>query len=403
MNSKYKYLKLNFCKIGLVLIPFEGVLFRLGFPVQSFSLTLLMMIATFHKWNNRINITPVLKLIIALLGYLILISSINLVLEPQLLPYLTRQLVSFLMGIALFVFLRFTFLRLTDDQIITYIVYGFYIVSIFSVLDLARGYIRIRSLYSEPSYLAQYLSLIIFPALMVFGQHLQRKRKGILVLLMATQLLLTWSTTGIVRIVMVIASVLIFSKDISIWTKSLIVFALCALGYLANVFLNRAFEGNYVSMMIATTVGLLRAGQTAPISFVDRAIFVFVLTNLSLSWRSILGYGFGGEGIYHDKILTKDVAELIAANKQFGFSINSLWAKFLVYGGIIGIAIYIAVVMNAMRESDRLEKGSILKGVIFSIFLSESIGMAAFNITEIWFWLAYVDARSLQYRRMTIA
>jgi hypothetical protein len=247
--------------------------------------------------------------------------------------------------------------------------------------------------------LAQYLSFIVLPALMVFGKYLNKRKKIVVILLITVQLLLTWSATGIIRVILLFVAILIFSKKMTTMAKILVVIALCVFGYLLIAGLSSFLRGTYLSNMIMATVASLRRGQDIPISFIDRAVLLFLLENFSMNWQSVFGYGFGGEGIYHDRLLPADIVRQIAANKRFGFSINSLLAKFLVYGGIIGVVLYFITIYNAMRESDKLSEGGILKGIIFSTFLFEFIGMAAFSMTEIWFWLAYVDARSLQISR----
>lgn len=384
----------------LIFIPFEGLLHAMGLPLQSFSLIIFFAISSLFKWLEKVKITKISSYLIYLITYLVAVSIINLYINIELFYSFLRQLSSLLFGITLFFFFRYIIMNTSEKILVRYMMLGYYIVTVFSIFDIVQNNFRVQSLFSEPSHLGQYLVFLILPSLVLFKKHFSRWEYLIIFSLLMLQLMLTYSTTAMIKIILIIIGVLFFTKKITFLSKLMMFAITLLLLFSLFYYINYINDNNYMSMMLNATMSALEGGRI-PLSILDRASFWVILYYIQPSIHMFFGYGIGGDAINYMNIFPENIAMQIMTVKQFGFTINSFFGKLLVYGGIFAILLYFVVFYKAYKALSKQPQYEFLKAVLFAIFCYETMGMGVYTMVEIWFWLAFIDAKNIVYNRDT--
>lgn len=385
----------------LFFIPFEGLFFLLGLPVQSFSLFAALTMVTLLYWFDKITKTPktpILVILFILYSYLLLISMINIMIYPEQVEFFIRQFVSLTIGITEFLFLRYIFIVSTEKSILKYSLLGFYSVTIFSILDILNRKYRIQSLFTEPSHLGQYLVFVILPLLLVYRKNMSRLHLLFVLSLILIQLVLTYSSTAFIKLILLLIGFLFLSSKISVSNKVFILIVSAAFTFGMYYYLFELDIDNYMQRVITESLSA-ESIEDMPLTVIDRLILLYILSNFHINIGSFFGYGLGGEAINYTKFLTPDISSLILSVKEFGFSINSFYAKILVNGGMIALSLYIWLIYITFMSIKKVQGDNILKSVLFAIFSYMLIGMANFSMIEIWFWIAFVDAEYVKFKK----
>ncbi len=383
-------------QICLIALTFEGIFFFLGFPVQSLSPFFLISFFLLSCVKLQIyRLDPILKIILSVIAYLYLVTAVNVVLELVLRPnminerfyYLSRQSISISVG--LIEYFAFFYIFYFNDNysfraVVMIIVLYLFTSSLVEVLLLHRY--RAQNLFSEPSHLAEFEAFICIP--MVYLSIKSRVKQRVLLIMAAITVLLTFSTTGILRVILFYIGIAFSDKE---KRKRVIGLIIIIIGLL-SFYISR--QDNYMSNMIKMTIGALRNGQALTKSLTDRTAF-FDYINMAVRNRNYFGFGVGGEA-YETLIASQKQLDIIKAEKMWGMSIVSMPAKFLVYCGLFGLALFLGVYYCYFLRRSWNTCGPIVFSVFFAIGVYMFVGLSSFSLPYFWFWAAYLSVRSMR-------
>ena len=166
------------------------------------------------------------------------------------------------------------------------------------------------------------------------------------------------------------------------------IIALLALGGLVLSY----FPDNYVFRMLSSIYIHLSEGSIlANGSLVDRLYgFVGPLNNF-LTTHGLIGYGFGGDATYFNKLFNSQVAAIIRDTKGALPQISSLQGKMIMYGGAIGYALYLSGWIYAyMLSADK----KVFRAVIITLFGASIFSLAPLFLPYVWAWVALANTES---------
>jgi hypothetical protein len=294
---------------------------------------------------------------------------------------------------AIFLFLRHIILVTSDKDILKYSLYGFYFVILFSIVDIVNQEYRIKSLFSEPSHLGQYLVFIIFPILIINIKNISRIKFRLLIFIFFLLLLLTYSSTAFIKLLLLLIGYIILSDKVSLKQKVTVFIIALILSMGIYYYLFIISPNNYMTTMITYILRSKESGADMPMSVVDRGVFWYILSDFKFTLHSIFGYGLGGDSIHYTEFLDENIANRILSVKQFGFSIDSMMAKLFISCGIVGFLFYLLLIYNSFKILKNINEYNFLKATLFAIFIYMLMGMGNFAMIENWFWLAFIDAK----------
>jgi len=385
----------------IILVPFERVAFRLGVPVQSLSLFGIVAAVFFPLIVfNGIKKSKLVHDLSLFFSYLIVVSLVNAIFEPRLLPYITRQTIALYVGFSQFMVLRYIFLNTSEGEVFRVVLTSFYLTLIPTLWQLFHREYRIQSFYTEPSHYGQFLAFIVWPTLFLLRNRLPRVKYYVLILLWLVSLLLTFSTTSVVRLFFVIFGILFFSKNITLKMKIRVVFVVLLLVITVYFYVFVINSNNYMANIVRFIIAASKNEGffESSVSISDRAVLFLLLRKTQLSLRWFFGHGLGAEALEYQRLLPASISDRILSQKQFGYYIASLYGKIFVGGGILGLAVLLWLLMKFLRKCSYFKNLDVITGVLFGVIAYGMIGLGAFPMVELWYWLAYADSELLKAR-----
>lgn len=284
-------------------------------------------------------------------------------------------------------YLMFTYM---SDKNINFVVFsGFFIVFILSIIEFIQTKERVKALFlfSEPSHLGYYLSLLVLPY--VFISNTRALIKIALILMVFVNLILTFSSTGFYALFLLFLSILFISKN-----KKYIYFLLMS-SLVALMTYILPIEFNYMNKILgALYVGLFENAQTlgSLYSFTDRFQLIYIFPHLVFDIEDIsdlvfliFGRGLGSEREFFYDIFPEILHYLPTI--KLGSLLTSFHSKILVYGGVIIYIMFLFYFIKIIKELISVNKT--LSGIILGILLSSFSMLGVFTMPIIWFWLAF--------------
>jgi hypothetical protein len=289
-----------------------------------------------------------------------------------------RQSISMLLGLSSYLMFQDTILRLGIPGAARGLLWGCAPSVMLGAFQIFSGDYRAQGFSTEPSHMADMLVFAFLPACAVADVSVKIRR--LLALVGIALLIATFSTTGYLK---ALAAVLVFIYlSGKLVQGGIYLLSLLVIGYIAlNV-----FSGNYVF----TIVGYMfttyeQTGQLGTGSFIDRFFgFVGPLSQLN-GLHGWLGYGFGGDAVYFDRLFDEETAAAIREVKGEILSISSLQGKMLMYGGVAGYLLYLYAWKRSLYQVPRAH---IARVMIPTVFASSLFSLGPLFLPYVWLWLS---------------
>jgi hypothetical protein len=378
-----------------LVIPYDSLTYLLGFDVLSTSQTLpvtaLLSLPYLLLRGLRPQMSAAAKAVFRCLLWAFLamtiITLLNTVAEMATdvhanaelrIPAAMRQGLSMLLGLSTLLMFQDSLARIGEMACMRWAVIGCVPTLVWGMLQLAGGAFRVQGFSSEPSQLADLLVLCLLPACV-----LSIRSTTVLLVVAGIGLMLlvaTFSTTGYIKAMFLVMAVYALRGQI---TKGLLLILTATIVGYGIISL---FPGNYVSLMLSFMQEVYgQTGEFAGGSFIDRFFgFVGPFSQLS-GWHAWIGYGFGGDTVYFDSLFSPGVADTIRAVKGDMVSISSLQGKMLMYGGVVGYALYLAGWYRAFVAAPRRH---LSRAMIAALFAASLFSLGPIFLPYIWMWLA---------------
>ncbi len=289
-----------------------------------------------------------------------------------------RQSISMLLGLSSYLMFQDAILRLGSPGAARGFLWGSAPSVMLGAIQIFGGDYRIQGFSSEPSHMADMLIFAFLPACAVADVSVKMRR--LLALAGIALLIATFSTTGYLK-ALGAATIYFYLRGKlgrgGIWLLSLFV-----LGYIA---LN-AFPDNYVFTIVGAVFTIYeQTGQLGTGSFIDRFFgFVGPLSQLN-GLHGWFGYGFGGDTVYFNRLFDEETAAAIREVKGEISSISSLQGKMLMYGGVVGYALYLYA---WKRSLFKVPQAHIARVITPTIFVSSLFSLGPLFLPYVWLWLA---------------
>lgn len=322
----------------------------------------------------------VLAIMVALTaGHLAIESSVSThLLENLRVPTMLRQGASFVLGLSSFLMFQDALLRVGHRAAFRWTVLGFMPSFLVMPFQAFTGVFRVQGFSSEPSQLADALVFAFLPA--CFGALLGSRRRRGLAALGTVALLSTFSSTGIMKLGLVIACYYVGTG------RALRGFVLLCIGLVIIIGLLSLWPDNYVYQTFAILYyGWVTSADLLTITFVDRYMGLIGPLSMLNEPRAWLGLGFGADSVYFYQMFPPLIADAIRAVKWVLPSITSLQGKMLMYSGVGGYALYITSWVQARRAAPA---NHIARYVIPAVFVGSLFSLAPFFMPYVWLWLA---------------
>jgi hypothetical protein len=388
-----------------LILPIESLGTLLASFAQSTPIVYLVALLSIKRYSKlEIKRTLILKSLIFYFLFTLVLTSIFFVFEllskndkviNGRLVSAPRQIVSFLLGIFLFVVLRNIFKRVSIKKIVSINLHSvIFIAAWILVFDipaiLENSEYRTKSYFSEPSLLADYLVVFYFASLYIYIKnqwvYISLKSHILLFSLVIVSLLLAGSGTGFIKLITLIVGIFIFDDN----TKFRVyVIALLLLLTLVGTVYFLSLDNSYlINVLVAS-----KENPESTASFVDRYYsFVGPISKIGESLVSI-GYGFGGDNIYYKEFYPNEYIELVQTTKSQDFSIVSFWGKILVFSGITGLVIWFFLFMKIYKLSKKSKIVQYILPILFCIVINDFLSGGAFLLVHHWYWLALIDSQ----------
>ncbi|MDE2367973.1 MAG: hypothetical protein KGN16_03295 [Burkholderiales bacterium] len=378
-----------------LLLPFDSLTHLLGigeetgaqtFPATA-ALSLVYLVLRggdlrFSDISRKVflYLAAVLAIMVALTaGHLALESAVSTHLTEDLrVPTMLRQGTSFVLGLSSFLMFQDALLRVGHRAAFRWMAVGFIPSFVAAPFQAFSGVFRVQGFSSEPSQFADALVFTFLPA--CFGAMLGRYQRRSLVALGVVTLLSTFSSTGIMKLGLVIACYYV-------GTGRALRGLLMLLGGLALlVGLLSLWPENYIySTFSVLFYDWETSAAMLSITIVDRYMGLFGPLGMLNEPRAWLGLGLGADSVYFYQMFTPLIADAIRGVKWVLPSISSLQGKMLMYAGVGGYALYLMAWITAWRAAPR---GHLARHLIPAIFLGSLFSLAPFFIPYAWLWLA---------------
>jgi hypothetical protein len=289
-----------------------------------------------------------------------------------------RQAVSMLLGIFSFLMFQDAILRTGISAAARGILWGCIPSLFLGAVQIGLNADRVQGFSSEPSHMADMLVFAFLPACAVANAPVRLRR--LLALFGIVLLMTTLSTTGYLKALFVVLVYFYLRGQFGRGVLWAIVLASIALAIL--IF----FPDNYVftifRFMYATYE---QTGQLLGGSFVDRFYgFIGPISQLG-GLHGWLGYGFGGDTVYFDRLFDVDTAIAIKEVKGEIVAISSLQGKMLMYGGVAGYLIYLFAWKRSLANVPRSHVAHVM---IPAVFASSLFSLGPLFLPYVWLWLA---------------
>lgn len=411
-------------------LPFEHV----PLPIQAQIIPLTPILAVFFLpfIIERIQMTPLLRIIFFFAIFVLLHSTVALLMDMAILGAgegrvfaWVRQVFALAAGLSVFFVLRRALINVSDRFIIYSVLAGALPALALALLNVwwgltgnafAGGIVtgirstlipvgftassRASGLSIEPAHFAFYLATIVIPA--AFGAFMISKRSlRWFVFLIFTLIAFAWtlSVTGlIVLLSLVLAGILLGPRR-----KLFVTAAVFVLAFVAGLMV--LFPNNYAAYQL----GRLFSGDWG-VSITKRFYSTFGPVIEALSSYTLLGYGLGGTVTHFGEIVPESVQADIAAVTWQGMpNLGSLIGRILAETGLIGLCLFSVIIFVGfweLRNGIRRKSSSysqlyflkVARLALLAFLLGAAIGHGSFALPYLWFWLAVIDSRYMQER-----
>jgi hypothetical protein len=395
--------------VPFYLIPYDSLTYFLGFDIaktaQILPLTAVFapiyLLLRIHS-NCKININSrEIILPIILLIALFFITFCNIIFESGFqvvadTAFRTnaclRQAVSLLMGIASYYMFLDAASHLTLEKIANTILKASIPSGILVLIQFASGDYRAQGFSSEPSLLGDYLVWAVLPA--CFCCTASKRIKGVLFGLAMIALLLTLSSTSYMK-ALGLAIILCASRGLLVKGVLAVSFSLMA------GFLILSLEpNNYVFNNLTDLYNVAIDGATlTSFSLVDRFFSLSGPLSMLNQVHAWLGYGLGGDSVYFKQLFKGDILEMMLEYRGEVLQITALQGKMLMYGGVWGYALYLAIWIFAWRSAP---KQHIARTMLPALFLGSLFSLGALFLPYLWMWLAIAAMAASQTKPHTM-
>ncbi len=389
-------------KLFILMLSIESLPF-LSSLAQTTPLIYFFCLLFAPIYFEKIYITPLFKILIFFILFAVAITAIYFVKENingdskvislRVINF-SRQFVALILGLCLFICIRNILLTCGSEFVLRYCIYSIIPIFIFVVLVdiplylISPNVYRIKSYFSEPSHLSEFVVQIIFACMYVYNglqnKIISNKWMVIYFVLGLVLLALTSSGTGFIRFFLLIAGVIIFEDNKKL--KAAFFLLMVIIGAILFWYFSKNSE-TYLSTIVVS----LPESKDETGSFVDRFYSFFGPVSKIFESNTALGYGLGGDTIYYNDFYPSEFIEIVKLVKDGGFNIVSFWGKILVYTGIAGVIIWLVIIVLSFKIIKRVKPYYKIGAVLFGIFFHGLIGSGAFLLVHTWFWLAFVD------------
>ena len=314
---------------------------------QTFPVSLITGLPLLFNSLRKINLIlqeRVIKIFIILYLYLVIIfffsiliigNNINLFFE-----YGIRQLISMFLGLLYLLIFKYIFLT-NHAFFLSGLKTSLFLIFFMSCYQFFLEGTRAYGFSSEPSHLAILLSCFFLPVAYFFKLPL------LYYFLIIGSLLLTLSFSGFVFFLIIFLSLALIRLTLS---KVIMATLLASSFFGIFTYFEQSLLSNegvsyflsnisYVSRSLETIFYGELIDPSISGSMVDRFWSFYGPLSFSLLHLNLFGFGFGIEAIYWNQIFSTEVSQYLLEVKS-GPSISSHFSKILLYGGIIGIALF---------------------------------------------------------------
>lgn len=383
-------------KLPWLVLPYDSLTYLLGVDLattsQTLPLTALLAIPylVIRGFNLRSNRSSLIVFYFLLIAFLVMftVTTVNTVfesvdsgllnLDARLITW-PRQAISMLLGISSFLMFQDAILRTSIPGSARVILWGCIPSLLLGATQIVFGADRVQGFSSEPSHMADMLVFAFLPACAVADAPVRLRR--LLALLGIALLMATFSTTGFLKALFVVLFYFYLQGQLGrglLWAIVLAVITFVILSF---------FPDNYVFTMFRFIFDIYeQTGQLLGVgSFVDRFFgFIGPLSQLG-GLHGWLGYGFGGDTVYFDKLFDADTANAIREVKGEIVGISSLQGKILMYGGVAGYLIYLFAWKLSLAHVPR---SHVARVMIPAVFVSSLFSLGPLFLPYVWLWLA---------------
>lgn len=357
------------------------------------SLLFIIILIPYLKLSTKLVI-----FILSLILYLFLISIISLILSNfSFIDLMLRVFTSIFFALSMFLFLSFIIKVFNDRELDIFIISGFLIVFILSIIEffVYKKRVTAFSMFSEPSHLGYYISMIVIPFLILRKNRLNYKFFYLLLAFSLINLFLTFSATSFYALFLFLISLSLLSlSNLGLFLKNL--FILLSLALVIYIVFFNIYPENYLNIMVTSTIKGIFYEQDVLFSYLysfsDRFQFLFIFPHLVNGIDSaeqlfffFFGYGVGSERTYFEKIFPTYL--FFVSEIKAGSYLTSLQSKLLIYGGLTLFTLLNILWLKLFLKVRKINK--ILSSIILTVFLYSFSGLGALGLPILWFWMAF--------------
>jgi hypothetical protein len=297
-------------------------------------------------------------------------------------PTALRQALSMAMGLTTFLMWCDALERLGLRRAMRWVLVGALPSLALAAAQFLTGQERVQGFSSEPSHLADMLVFALLPACALADLPLRRRLATAVV--GAGALLATFSTTGFLKALLALLGVFAARGQLLRGLAIVVVAVIGGYGLLS------LYPDNYVFLILSfMQTAYEQSGDLVTGSFIDRFFGLVGPLSVLDDPHAWLGYGFGGDTVYFDRLFSPETASAIREVKGELVSISSLQGKLLMYGGVVGYGLYLAAVWYALRLTPR---GHLARVMVVAVFLSSLFSLGPMFLPYVWLWLAVAGA-----------
>jgi hypothetical protein len=391
----------------LLLIPFENLFRTLGFNISVYSFPTFSILGSFFLLiildRKKLKIIKAKRILYLLFSYLIFASlQIIFITDSFVIYSFFRALLSATLGFISLEIFEYIFSTYTYKQINKGLILGYLFIILFSVYEIFKGVHRVKATFTEPAHLGEYLVFIYIPWFLIQKSNIKKVTLSILLGSLFLIILLTFSTTTYIRLLLFIMSYMMFRDSIKAKMKIIFGVALLVTVIAFTVF----YTENYAKSMIMYSIKTGTSLEDQSQSFIDRFSFWIMMfkikeyafdINSSNIFNILFGSGLGNESNLNEYVSETIYKKILSCKGETASKISNLWGKFYVYGGFFGLTIYFFLCFYIFRSIKNLKADSYEKSILFSImlttFLYQSIGNGYFHTLSNWFFMAYIFSK----------
>jgi hypothetical protein len=424
--------KLYFILGALLLLTLQFQTVPIPVGIQMMPLTSLLALMSLVFVLHRVEQSLLLTCVASFVTYAILHSLFALCLDlasgDSALRFTSwlRQIAALIAGISVFLVLRTCLQYFSNRRILWVVVLGSipaFLLALLNILwgafnqawagvivDAVRsvvaplGYtnaMRASGFSSEPAMFATVIAILMLP--LFFYLYLQRtKRIRTSILFVVTMVIFAWtfSLVGVLLVLGLAFAGFFYGPKRSFFAKIGAFFLAAVIGALILIPSNQIMKHGRSLLL----------GQSN-VSFIDRYYGLVGPFMMSYSSLTMFGYGLGGTVSHFHEVLPRDVQAAVASVKWKELpNLSTLVGRIFAETGAVGFALFVLIAGVAFWEcrqarrlltdpDDWIFLASSRLGLIVTL-ISVSTALGSFHMPYLWFWLAVIDARYIEAKRV---